>query len=110
MKIVSAQPSSGSRTMELADKVLDLFRHYCSLASAARETENRIVKAEAVGSVPEKLYRDYEEILARAADVQARYSEARQQLRDYRAERNTDVSLNGNSTARPLSRSMSGCT
>jgi hypothetical protein len=110
MKIVTSEPSSGSRTMELADRVLGLFQDYCALAKAARDAENRIVRAETVGSVPETLYRDYEEILAKATDVQARYSEARQQLRDYRAEKNSDVSLSGNSTSRPLSRSTTGCS
>lgn len=110
MRIVSAAPAPASRTMELADRVLGLFRDYCALAKAARDAENRIMKAEAAGSVPEKLYRDYEEILAKSTDIQARYAEARQHLRDYRAERNSDVALNGNTTSRQISRSMNGCS
>jgi len=109
MRIVSAD--QGSRLTELADKVLGLFQDYCALASASREAENRIMKAEAAGSVPEKLYRDYEEILAKANDVQERYSEARQKLRDYRAEGISDVSLSGNSVRHRLfNLRTSGCS
>lgn len=74
-------------TRGIAEKVQTLFRKFHAIAGQARQAEIRILNLEASGaSVPESLYREYEDLLAQAVAAHELYAASRQELRDMRAE------------------------
>jgi len=107
---MSIQPSTPTTALQaVAEKVVILFKEFCSLAKQARKAEEEIIRVESSGAtVPEDSYTNYEDLLAQAAAAHERYASARQELRDLRAEGQVPrVSLSGTEITR---RSSEGCS
>lgn len=72
----------------VSEKVQELFRKFHDIAVQARAIESRIIEMESAGAtVPENLYSEYEDMLTKASQAHDLYAQARQELRDLRAER-----------------------
>lgn len=95
---MSIQPSVPTTALHVvAEKVVILFKEFCSLAKQAKKAEEEIIRMESSGgTVPEDSYTTYEDLLAQAAAAHERYASARQELRDLRADGQAPhVSLSG---------------
>lgn len=107
---MSLQPSLPTTALQaVAEKVVILFKEFCSLAKQAKKAEDEIIRTESSGGiVPEDSYTNYEDLLAQAAAAHERYASARQALRDLRAEGQAPhVSLSGTEKTRRSSESCS---
>ena len=74
-------------TQGIAEKVQSLFRQFHATARQARLLEEKILTLENAGeTVSESLYQEYESLLNQAIAAHDLYAQARQELRDTRAE------------------------
>lgn len=84
---VQRGPVQISKTQQIADQSLRLFREFQSLADRANTLEAQILRAEQAGlTVPDQDYQLYEEALQKTSEAHQAYAAARQRLRDARSE------------------------